>query len=393
MNTTVKIPERRNILKAIATAGVVVPSALLMTSPLLGKSNTEEKMFSDKMMDLIKSSKFTQIDKVKTFTIKNGDLPWTEQLPRVEKGQQITFLIDGKWWFSKEHNLWVEPGIAFNVKIGKGKVVNTGSNTSTITASESGRIGIARSLSEFADEYGKIATPLSAYKKSQGMIDGIAIVWKNDALSGLHELSAVGDVSNAIFNELQRLRYVPEVPKGWKNLFLFGASGVFEQKNEKVIACTTHKNVGILQKDVDLDLTTDLTFNWKWMVEHLPSMINEDHLGTHDYLSIAIKFDDGQDLTYMWSSGLEHEHTFRCPIPGWHLIETHLVQRTGTKDLGKWLSESRNVKIDYNKAIGGKAKKVVQVWFIANTVFQRGFGKCEYSDIVFKSDTKTTVVL
>ena len=95
----------------------------------------------------------------------------------------------------------------------------------------------------------------------------------------------------------------------------------------------------------------------------------------------------------MWSSGLEHETTFRCPIPGWNLIETHIVQRTGQKDLGKWLDESRDITADYKKSIGGKAKKVVQVWFIANTIFQRGYGKCEFSNIVLKNRNKKLIVL
>lgn len=393
MKDTLKIPERRSLLKGLATASVVVPSTMLLTSPLLASSDTNKKMFSSKMMSLINSSKVTQIEKVKTFTIKNGDLPWTEKMMSIKKGQQVTFLIDGKWWFSKEHDLWVEPGLAFNVRIGKGMVINTGSNTSTITASESGKIGIARSLSEFADPFGTLATPIERYKKAEGLIDGIAIVWKNDAFTGLHELSAIGDVSNSIFSELQRLRYVKEVPKGWNNLFLFGASGIFEQKNKKIISCTTHKNVGILQKDVDLDLSDNVKLDWKWIVEKLPSNINENLLHTHDYLSIAVKFDDGQDITYMWSYGLDRGTMFRCPIPGWDAIETHVVQRSGTKDLGKWLSESRDVTADYKKAVGGKAKKVIQVWFIANSIFQRGFGECEYSDIVLKSNKKTTVVL
>ena len=124
MKDTLEIPERRNILKGLATASVAVPSAMFLTSPLLGNNEISKNMFSSKMMNLISNSKVTQIEKVKTFTIRNGDLPWTEEMMSIEKGQQVTFLIDGKWWFSKEHDLWVEPGLAFNVRIGKGMVIN-----------------------------------------------------------------------------------------------------------------------------------------------------------------------------------------------------------------------------------------------------------------------------
>ena len=94
-----------------------------------------------------------------------------------------------------------------------------------------------------------------------------------------------------------------------------------------------------------------------------------------------------------WPRLLEKEFTFRCPLSGWNEIETHLVQRTGRNDLGKWVSDSREVKKDYKKAIGGKATKVVQVWFIANTLFMRGRGKCKYSNIEFDDRGEKTIVL
>lgn len=382
--------KRRNLLKALATASIAIPTANLFATSTV---KNEKASFSSEMMDFIKSNKLTQIESVKKFTIKDGDLPWTENLMSIKKGQDVSFFLDGKWWFSKEANLWVEPGLAFNVRINKGKVINTGSNTFTMTANDTGKIEVARALSEFADEYGTISTPLKAYKQSKGIIDGVVIVWKNSALEGLLELSSMGDVSNVIHTELQRIRYLPKVPDGWHNLFLFGASGVFEEKEKNIITCTSHKNVGILQKNVDINLTEDLKIDWKWLIENIPSNLDESDLHTHDYLSIAVKFDDGQDLTYIWSSGLEHETFFRCPIPGWHLIETHLVQRTGKAKLGEWLDESRNVTADYKKTINGNAKKVIQVWLIANTVFQRGYGKCHFTDITLSNKNKNVKVL
>ena len=52
------------------------------------------------------------------------------------------------------------------------------------------------------------------------------------------------------------------------------------------------------------------------------------------------------------------------------------------KDVGRWLSEERSIKKDYERAIGGDVPaKVVQVWLIANSLFQRGTGKCDYRAI------------
>jgi hypothetical protein len=50
-------------------------------------------------------------------------------------------------------------------------------------------------------------------------------------------------------------------------------------------------------------------------MDELMSKVREDNLITHDYLSIAVEFDTGQDITYYWSSELPVGAGFRCPIP------------------------------------------------------------------------------
>jgi hypothetical protein len=88
-------------------------------------------------------------------------------------------------------------------------------------------------------------------------------------------------------------------------------------------------------------------------MKKLLSAVAEDTFPTHDYLSVAVEFDNGQDITYFWSSELPLETTFRCPIPTWTARETHVVVRSGLDDLGKWLSEKRDLFKDYAERIGG----------------------------------------
>lgn len=50
------------------------------------------------------------------------------------------------------------------------------------------------------------------------------------------------------------------------------------------------------------------------------------------------------------------------------------------------MSESRQLKADYAKAIPGAIPaKVVRVWLIANSVFQRGRGEATFADIALVS--------
>jgi hypothetical protein len=107
----------------------------------------------------------------------------------------------------------------------------------------------------------------------------------------------------------------------------------------------------------------------------------EDQIVTHDYLSVGAEYDDGQDLTYIWSRGLPQGHVFRCPYPRWAPIETHMVIRSGVGELGSWIDEERDLYEDYHTHIGGPATSVVRVWLLGISLFQRRLGACRFGDI------------
>ena len=103
---------------------------------------------------------------------------------------------------------------------------------------------------------------------------------------------------------------------------------------------------------------------------------------THDYLSVALEFDDGQDLTWFWSWALPMGFTYRCPLDHWRHRETNGVARTGTADLGRWVEEERPVLADHQAAIGGPAPaRVVRTWLISISFFQSGGGRGEFGHI------------
>lgn len=103
---------------------------------------------------------------------------------------------------------------------------------------------------------------------------------------------------------------------------------------------------------------------------------------THDYLSVALEFDDGRDLTWYWSAALPVGFAYRCPLEHWRHRETHLVARTGTADLGRWVDEERAVLADHQTAIGGPVPaRVVRAWLISLSVFQGGDARGEFGRI------------
>jgi hypothetical protein len=127
-------------------------------------------------------------------------------------------------------------------------------------------------------------------------------------------------------------------------------------------------------------------------MDTLPSRSREDELPTHDYLSLAVEFDNGQDLTYFWSAELPPETGFRCPIPTWQGRETHVVVRSGQAGLGQWLPEERNLYADYKRWVGEPPARIVRVWLIALSLFRRQEGQCEYGAIELVTGDQLTVV-
>ena len=182
----------------------------------------------------------------------------------------------------------------------------------------------------------------------------------------------------------------PNPPQGWGYLqevaalckadIFKAASGKGEPNRQ--IAIHTKQDVGILVRPAVVVLKPATTLRWRWNVATLPSKVAEEVAAKHDYLSIAVKFDNGHDLTYMWSAELPEGKGFRCPLPGWDQRETHVVVRSGGGGLGRWLSEERNILADYKKHVGGPPHtRVTEVWLIANSIFQQGEGAARIGDI------------
>jgi len=186
--------------------------------------------------------------------------------------------------------------------------------------------------------------------------------------------------------------YLPEL--GVKNIYsLLAAAPAGEPAPQ--IKVTTRRDVGILEKQVDVPLTSTTTLRWMWNVQKLPSQIAENVTAGHDYLSIAVKFDNGLDMTYMFSSTLPAGTGFHCPLRNWNARETHVVLHSGAANLGKWLSEERTVLPDYNRYVarGEQPKRITQVWLIANSSIQRTEGDANFAKISLGEETGRLEVL
>ncbi|MBV8181249.1 MAG: DUF3047 domain-containing protein, partial [Mycobacterium sp.] len=188
-----------------------------------------------------------------------------------------------------------------------------------------------------------------------------------------------------------RLQTAKSAPDGWRYAWILGDAEIWSDVNapENAIDCHCVGDVGVVQREVDVPLTPTTRLRWRWRVDRLPSELAEDCALTHDYMSIAVEFENGQDLTYHWSAKLPEGYAYRCPLPYWKHLETHVALRSGGERLGQWLAEDRPVQEDYRGAVGKPPARIVRVWLIAVCAFQRGVGASQFADIELVGDDAT----
>ncbi|MCE9650417.1 MAG: DUF3047 domain-containing protein [Parvibaculum sp.] len=318
-------------------------------------------------------------------TLEANENGWAAAGLRVEPGDEISVIAAGTLWASKALDMHFGPRIGVWLRAGEtGAIFKTPGDVASLRVKEGGPLFVvAKPPGEWADEQGRF-DPAFPRAGIGGALSICVIVWKNGAAKGLEALARAGDYEGLVTRALAQARNPVSTPEGWTYLWRLGDGEIYrdvKSGESRHIHCRTHQDVGILQFPADFALTDTTRLRWRWKVDKLPCDLPEDIQLTHDYLSIAVEFDNGQDLTYMWSGSLAEGTIFRCPLPYWDKVETHWVLRSDAMELGRWLAEDRPVKADYARAIGAPPARIVRVWLIAVSVFQLGEGICDYADI------------
>lgn len=315
----------------------------------------------------------------------------------VRRGEEITLLASGRVVVVAELDLWFAPSFALWGRIGgQGPIFNGTRDTHTITADRDGELELAVYNGEWATPDGELATPREAYATLSGEIEVLVLRWKGKAREGLELLAASSAGDTLIATELDRLRAAVPPPAGWRHLWFLGPTEIYRdvtRDGRAAIRIDTRNDVGILQKPVDFPLGRETTISWRWRVDELPARAAENDPTAHDYMSLAVEFDNGLDLTWYWSAALPPGTHYACPLPTWNARETHWVLRSGAEDLGRWLDETRPIAADYRQAIGEPPRRIVAVWLIAVSLFGHRRGRAEFSDVILRDGSNEMRVI
>lgn len=310
---------------------------------------------------------------------------WVDSGVPIDRCQQITLLAEGRIWLSRESDLCFGPNVTLWYRVGGGVIARSRGNGVTIVASEPGTVSlIAKPPGEWANERGEFLPEYPHSGAGGGLLVAL-LVWKGSADEGLAAFAAHGGGTSAQAEITRRATEKP-LPRGWQPLWRVGETGMFwesrSDEERKFITCQCRNDAAILKYPLDIELDESLQLCWSWRIRQIPSRVPENSLAGHDYVSVAIEFDNGQDLTYLWSCSLPVGAAFRCPIPWWDQHETHVVVRSGSSDLGLWRNESQLVRSDYLGYVGGEApRRVVGLWLISLSPFQRAVAEWDCRQI------------
>jgi hypothetical protein len=322
---------------------------------------------------------------------------WIDTGVEMRAGETATLLSIGAVHLSEDPGMSLPSQIFLWRRIGtEGTITKFTAPTTTFEARQAGRLMLVTQFpGAWLDETGGLA-PEWPRDAATGILTVAILVWKAPVADGL-ALFAARDGSGLGLKEHDRLLSPIRVPRGWAPLWRVGATNIFceplQATDTPSITCRCAGDVGILKHPIDVSLDGDTRLHWRWRIIKLPAVVGENSARTHDYFSIAVEFDNGLDLTYMWSATLPVGTAFQCPLPWWDKHETHQVVRSGEAELGRWIQEERSVLADYAGAIGGTPPaRIVGVWLIAVSAFQSRRGECEYRGIAV-TNSKTKVVI
>ena len=330
--------------------------------------------------------------------------PWVSSRMALKTREEVSYFAEGRTYVSQILDVWIHPALQLWCKVGDDGEVFRGTRTGhSFGAENDGLLQFGNYFpNDWSDPQGNRKQNDDVYKQASGELRILVIRWTGKALDGLRVLVKGGDCETRLQSEIERLEQGNTTPAGWHYLWNIGASEIYRDRYGETgnaidlghtIHCHTKGDTGILQYDVDMALTKTTEISWRWCIDQLPSSIREDSLPSHDYLSIAVEFDSGRDLTYYWSSTLPVGKGYDCPLPNWAGKEFHVVVRSGSEGLGQWLDECRNLYNDHEHYMGKAPARIVRVWLIANSILQRGTGICDYADIVLKNEESTLRVL
>lgn len=176
------------------------------------------------------------------------------------------------------------------------------------------------------------------------------------------------------------------IPKGWELKEKSGKAdfGIVKDGDLHALQLKSANTSFSFQKSVDIDIKQYPVLSWKWKVTKLPEGGDFRKSSTDDQAAqLFIAFSKTRAIVYIWDTTAPQGMIGDAAAPFFMKIKA-VVVRSGQSELGKWLSESRNVYEDYKKIFGEEPPHVQGVRLQINSQHTGTSAESFFADVMFK---------
>jgi hypothetical protein len=175
-------------------------------------------------------------------------------------------------------------------------------------------------------------------------------------------------------------------PEGWQIKLTHGKadiSGCLEA-NDSCVRLRSAKSSFGLERDIDVDPYEMRYLTWRWKVTRLPDGGDFRSVATDDQAAqVLVAFADRHILTYIWDSNApKGVMQSSSSIPLVHIFA--VVCESGAAQINRWVSESRNLSGDYERAYGKSAPHVRGVRIQINSQHTGTFAESYFGQVAFR---------
>jgi len=182
------------------------------------------------------------------------------------------------------------------------------------------------------------------------------------------------------------------IPDGWKGQSWGSPKYDFRiqtQDGRKVLHLKSEGDSSAIAKEVKVDVKTWPILQWSWQAVKLPRGGDARKSATDDEAAqIYVLFPRfpsavrSRVISYIWDTTAPVGSMFKSEKTG---LVTYIVVRSGPADLGKWLTESRNVLEDYKKIYGeAPAEDVGGISILIDSNDTRSSAESYFGEILFR---------
>ena len=182
------------------------------------------------------------------------------------------------------------------------------------------------------------------------------------------------------------------IPDGWKGQTWGSPKYDFRIVSEggrKVLQLKSRDDSSTIYKELKVDVKRNPILQWSWQAVVLPKGGDARKSATDDQASqLYVTFPRfpsqvrSRIISYIWDTTAPAGAVFKSEKTG---LVTYVVVRSGAAELGKWVTESRNVLEDYQKIYGeapGEEVGAVSISIDSNDT--RSAAEAYFGEILFR---------